>query len=86
MTCLHCELVSTINAHFEAAGHMHGDAVVVDAPAVLEATSRVTAEALSAVDDDELRAKILTLFLRKVVDDVNTYRKHGIQPEILVPS
>jgi hypothetical protein len=86
MACLHCELVSTINDHFEAGGHMHGDAVVLDAREVLSALAQILAESLAVIDSDDLRTDVLTTVLRKVVREVNEIREAGAQDEVLIPS
>jgi hypothetical protein len=86
MTCLHCELVSAINNHFEDLGHMHGDAIVVDAKEVFSALAQIMAESLAVIDSDDLRTAVLTTVLRKVVREVNEIREAGAQDEVLMPS
>jgi hypothetical protein len=84
--CLHCAITATINDHFEAAGHMHGDALVIDAKEVFSALTQILAESLAVIDSDDLRTDVLTTVLLKVVREVNEIREAGAQDEVLTPS
>lgn len=79
--CLHCAIRDAILNHFESIGDMHGNTVVVDAKKVIDALSRITAETLASINDDELRESGLIVLVGKVVREVSDIRARGEQGE-----
>ncbi len=75
--CLHCRLVETIYAHFDAKGAVADGETVLDMQEVAESVGQVLAEFFAGHDDKKQRDRRLKELFHAVRDEIPVIRGRG---------